>query len=328
VIGYSAFRSFRKITNVLFENGSKLREIAGWAFSGCRDLETFHVPSSVETLGPCCFAQCVRLTTMTFEDHSKLKRIGERAFSDSELISITIPAGTEEIDGSAFANCPIIDIRVAAGNRSFRTEGKLLLTFGGTEIVRYFGMSREVFVSKNVEVLRKSSFESCHSVQIIVFEDESELKTIGSLALADCKSLMGISIPSSVDTIEDAAFRGCHGLEYCLLDEHVILVKIGNESFAECLCLRSFYVPRGVDTIGANCFRRCVSLHRLKFESAESLQKVMGNVTLNARLKHLGFTEISSVFKLEVGSVIMKFCFGEWLSSADGSSHLLFIEDG
>jgi hypothetical protein len=85
------------------------------------------------------------------------------------LRGITIPAGTEEIDGSAFANCPIIEIRIASGNSNFRTEDKQLLTFGGTEIVRYFGMSREVFVSKNVEILGKSSFESCHSVQRVVF---------------------------------------------------------------------------------------------------------------------------------------------------------------
>jgi hypothetical protein len=71
--------------------------------------------------------------------------------------------------------------------------------------VRYFGMEREVFVGQNVEVVRRSSFESCHHVQRLVFESDSKLRTIGSSGLADGKSLMFIEIPGSVETIEDAA---------------------------------------------------------------------------------------------------------------------------
>jgi hypothetical protein len=103
-----------------------------------------------------------------------------------------------------------------------------------------------------------------------------------------------------------------------LIEEHGILVKIGTESFAECHCLRSFYVPRGVEAIGANCFKRCASLHRLKFQSAESLKKVMGDAALDDTLEHLGFTHISSVFKLEVDPGITELGSAEGLSSADG----------
>jgi hypothetical protein len=46
------------------------------------------------------------------------------------------PAMVEEIDGSAFLNCPLFTIQVAPGNRNFKVEGKLLVTSNGTEIVR------------------------------------------------------------------------------------------------------------------------------------------------------------------------------------------------
>jgi hypothetical protein len=203
------------------------------------------------------------------EENSKLKMIWKLTFSNSGLNSITIPAATEEVEGSAFADRPVIEILVAVENRNFRVQRHLILTFDGTEVVRCFGMERAVFVPQDVEILRESSFESCHHIQTVVFEEGSRLKTIGCSALADCKSLIDIAILSSVGTIDDEAFRGCHGLEHCLIGENGIVAGIGMEGFAECHCLRSFSVPRGVESIGQNCFRR---LHGLAFRSGESLK--------------------------------------------------------
>jgi hypothetical protein len=63
------------------------------------------------------------MSSITFEEPSKLKRIGGRDFSGWKLNSITIPASTEEINGSAFLDCPKIDIRVA-NNMSPLTQQK------------------------------------------------------------------------------------------------------------------------------------------------------------------------------------------------------------
>jgi hypothetical protein len=78
-----------------------------------------------------------------------------------KLHSITIPALTEEIDGSAFVDCPSISIQVAPGNLNFKVEGNLLITSDNTEIVRYFGLNREILVDKTFRVLGKSCFEGC-----------------------------------------------------------------------------------------------------------------------------------------------------------------------
>jgi hypothetical protein len=89
VIGADAFTDF-EIRSQIF------------AVSQRQVPKTFIVPSSVETIGARCFENCARMETITFGESSKLKRIGERAFAESGLASITIPAATEEIDGSAF----------------------------------------------------------------------------------------------------------------------------------------------------------------------------------------------------------------------------------
>jgi hypothetical protein len=139
VIGRRAFRRAKlcSITFSGFESGTRLREIAEKAFSRCGGLKSFTVPASVETIGDRCFEHCSRMTKVRFAEVSMLKKIGTRAFFNCRLSSIRIPASVEEIDGSAFAGCPLLVIEVAAGSRNFMIEKYLLTTADGTKIVRF-----------------------------------------------------------------------------------------------------------------------------------------------------------------------------------------------
>jgi hypothetical protein len=75
------------------------------------------------------------LKSITFEELSTLKKIEERAFTGCGLKSITIPASTEEIDGSAFLGCPLIGIRITPESDNFVVHRNMLLTTDGTVIV-------------------------------------------------------------------------------------------------------------------------------------------------------------------------------------------------
>jgi hypothetical protein len=288
------------VTEIVFESGTRLREIGEAAFARRSSLKAFRVPSSVETIGRRCFEMCCNMTTITFEDFSELKRIGENAFSRSGLRSITIPASTEEIDGSAFVGCPMLTIAVASGNRNFIVEGNLLLVSDGTEIVRYFGQELEIVVPARVEILRKSSFEECNQIETFLFENGSKLRRIGPSALSNCSTLRSISVPASVEIIEEGAFKSCIGLESCLIAENANLVRIEAEAFSGCHSLRSFYVPESVQVIGMNCFSNCRSLHRVKLQSGESLHKFVGDSTLTEALETVGLGEVSSLLIIEL----------------------------
>jgi hypothetical protein len=188
-------------------------------------------------------------------------------------------------------------------------------------------MESGVFVPKGIEVLGKSSFERSDFLSSLVFENGSKLKTIGNSAFAGCKSFVGISIPRSVEIIGDAAFKGCSGLESLEVTENARLAKIGKESFGECSCLRNFRFPKGVEGIGKNCFNKCISLQMLKFESAESLRNVVGDMTLDEALKYVGFAHISSVFKIEVDHGPVELEFPEWISVLDENLKFTLIRD-
>jgi hypothetical protein len=287
VIGANAFQ-YRHASSVVFESGTKLREIGPRAFADCDRLTAFAVPESVEIFGDGCFQACSNLRTITFERSSRLKRIGARAFYGHRLRSITIPALTEEIDGSAFVNCPVIEIKVAPDNANFRVERNMLVTSDGTEIVRYFGLDREIVVGKRVRVLGKSCCEGCKQLDQIDFEIGSKLERIGPCALCDCESLSSVEIPASVTVIEKYAFEGCDGLESCSMDEDSSLVTIGYAAFANCASLKSFTIPRRVGEISNDCFIGCKYLYRLKFKSSESLKRVVGDRSMDDARDKLG----------------------------------------
>jgi hypothetical protein len=328
VIGKDPFHGFRscKLMTVIFASGSRLREIGERAFCSS-SLSAITVPSSVEILCDRCFEHCRELATVTFEEPSKLKKIGERAFALSIIQQFTIPASTDEIDGSAFAGCPLEEIDIDPGNQRFIIRENTLLTSDGTEIVKPLGLRREIFVPSEVEVLHGSCFESMEPLRELTFESGSKLKRICGSALSGSVSLRMIVLPASLVEIEEFAFEDCIGLEECSIHRNAILVKIGREAFARCFCLRSFYVPKTLEGMGENCFEHCSSLSRLKFGSGDTLKKIVRARTLDEALEHLGFTEISSLFRIEAEDDVTDLSFPGWISVANEGSHLTLARD-
>jgi hypothetical protein len=156
-----------------------------------------------EILGDRCFEKCGDLATVTFENGSNLMKIGERGFAFSAIRAITIRASTNEIDGSASAGGPLEAIDIAPGNRRFMIRESNLLTSEGTEIVRDFGLEREIFVRNEVEVRHKSCCESLEHLTELSIESGSKLMRIRRSAFSGCESLINIVVPASVSEIEE-----------------------------------------------------------------------------------------------------------------------------
>jgi hypothetical protein len=129
-------------------------------------------------------------------------------------------------------------------------------------------------------------------------------------------------VPASVTEIGGSAFKDCIGLEECSIHEEAMLVRIGDKAFAGCSCLRSFYVPKSVEEIGENCFKKCPSLFQLKFGSGGTLKKIVRDGTLDEALEHLGFTEISPLFRIDVENDGSDLLFPGWIRVDGVSSHL------
>jgi hypothetical protein len=273
VIGKNAF-GYCDLLTVVFAGGSRLKEIGEAAFSYRSRLTKITVPSSVEILGHGCFEDCYALATVTFEAPSRLEKIGERAFASSGIRSFTIPASVNEIDGSAFLSSELMEINVDPGNQRFIIRRNSLLTSDGTEIVRSFGIQREIFVPREVEVLQKSCFESLYYLTEVEFESGSKLKKICRSALSGCLLLISIAVPASVTEIEEFAFKKCNGLEYCWLHVDAMLARIGRSALSFCGSLRSIVVPASVTEIEESAFQACIGLEECSIHKDAMLVRI------------------------------------------------------
>ena len=190
-----AFSAFYggSISEIVFEENSKLTTIGYEAFSRCDNLSSINIPSSVISIGDYAFSDCTNLSTVTFRDNSQLESIGSYAFSDcTNLSSITIPSSVRSIGYSTFDYCinlsrvDITDIDAWA-----------MIEFGSSLYYAY-----NLYL--NGELVT-----------------EAELTTatkIGDLAFSSCTSLTSITIPSSVTSIGYSAFTRCTSLSEIYID--------------------------------------------------------------------------------------------------------------
>jgi hypothetical protein len=201
------------IGSIEFAPGSKLLEIANWAFQKCFRLTSVCIPASVVTLGGCSFSPgldvSAALGSVTFEAGSKLKTIEARAFDGCwRLHSIYLPASVEVIKGTGFSDCGLSRVEFESGNCSFRIDGDFILDFDGRCVVDCFGHDTEATIPDRIEKIDPSAFASNQGVVSVRFGRASQLAAIASDAFEGCVHLGIVTIPSSVRELGGAAFCG------------------------------------------------------------------------------------------------------------------------
>jgi hypothetical protein len=201
------------------------------------------VPGEITVLSEGCFAGCSLIRSLSFEVDCQLRRIDSRSLSGCSLRRLCIPRFVDAIDGSAFADSGVCEIRVAAGNRHFRVFGEFLVNSEGTSSVRYFGRGYRVLINREIEMLGPGSFASCHALRTIEFESGSKLRSIGKGAFEKCSKLYSISIPPSTQVLSDSCFRKCPSLQTIRFDWGSKLSRIESGSLSRCSAFRSVFLP-------------------------------------------------------------------------------------
>lgn len=210
-LGVKAFFDCSSLSSVTL--GSSLITILDETFSGCDDLTSIVIPSSVESIGYRAFYDLSFLNSVTLNEG--LQTIGEEAFYQTGVNSITIPGSVSNIGMNAFYKCLslhtvvilegsglIIETNAFRENTNLTT---LTINSGLTSIgsyAFYYADISTLNLPDTVEYIESRAFSVCSLETVIL---SSSLKEIGYRAFFDSNYISTLTIPMSVTTIGDEA---------------------------------------------------------------------------------------------------------------------------
>ena len=231
-------------------------------------------------------------TGITAVDMPRLNSMGKFTFQNCQSLQhVLLPEGIEEIPGSCFEGCSLLD--EINFPRALKKIG--FMAFAGTAIVSaelpddLEEIGTWAFSDSNLESVNIPA--SCHNFsyafigtnlrQVNIPEGITE---ISPAAFASCYNLENISLPSTLKAIGKQAFSYCLGLREIVLPEG--LTSVDEYAFVAS-ALTSVVIPENVSSLGEGAFALCSnmteavvksnvkSLPVAMFDRCSSLEKVV-----------------------------------------------------
>lgn len=250
--------TFKDVDGILFtKDGTKLIR-----YPAARPAEHYDIPEGVETIASQAFMQTYRgksvLSTVSFP--ATLKSIESLAFRQSNLTSVTLPAG------------------VTFGSSSFDICKKLTnvtISEGVTALADYMFWSCENLGEITFPASLKTVGNSTFGHSGVTKLDLGKVEAIGSYAFYYCDGLTELTIPATLETLGTGVFcndanitkvtfeDGCKvvgdymffydsGLtELNLVDS---IESIGSAAFGLCVGLSEVTMPKGLKEMGTGVF--------------------------------------------------------------------------
>ena len=152
------------------------------------------------------------------------------------------------------------------------------ITSIGQYAFQYSNLS-QITIPASVQTIGIYAFFNNISLTTIIFENNSNLTSIGNYAFASdpsTSSLTSINIPASVTSIGDYAFQYSN-LSTITFDVNSLLTSIGDFAFGYSNNISEIIIPTSILTIGNNSFYSCASLENVQIDLTSNLIAIGGN---------------------------------------------------
>ena len=243
-IGQHAFYQFLDLVNVSFggPTGSKLASVGNSAFSGCPDLTSIEIPSSVKYIGDYVFQNCTSLVTLVLYPTIP-PTITNNTFNTASNINLYALDKSQyhgygrwlSYSFKSYNNMTTIASGTCGTNLSWTLNSRGLLTISGTGAMTdyqqqpsntpapwyddYHSNVNYVSIEDGVTSIGACAFKGCSVYSVSI---SNSVTTIGPNAFQGCTGLSSITIPRSVTLINNYAFQGCTNLEHAtILSTHL-----------------------------------------------------------------------------------------------------------
>jgi len=254
-IGLNAFLDSEKLSEVIFDENSKIKSILDAAFMDCIALETIEIPDGVVYVGKYAFSGCEELSSIKLPKSLQSIDIGLFEYCLS-LEEIEIPNSVTTIDLYAFSNTGLKELNIPASVTSIimsglcRVKNLETITVDPANPVYDSRQNCNAIIDKNSQIL----IFGC--VNTIIPKDTGILG-IGTYAFA-LSEIETMEIPEGVEFIADSAFYGCEYLTHVKFP--TTLYDIYSRAFSDCYSLNNVILPDSIHTIYDFAFAYCTSL--------------------------------------------------------------------
>lgn len=256
-----AFADESNLSEVEFEQGSKLAKIGGTAFYGSA-LSDVTIPDGVTIIYGLAFANCSKLVDVYIPDGTSF--IGASAFRNDENVVLSVGMNSygkdfAETNGISYIerDAEILGSGTCGDSATWIYSSEGILTIGGSgEIQSFAGASAapwyqfrknitKVVITKEITSISSYAFADEPNLAEVEFEQGSKLVKIGGtafygsalsdvtipddvtiiygLAFANCNKLMTVYFPSGISYIADSTFRNSSN----------VTLNVGYQSYAK-----------------------------------------------------------------------------------------------
>lgn len=211
----------------------------------------------ITTIGSNAFANLKNVKEV--EIPNSIWRIGSKAFYNTAITRVVIPASVQKLGNRAFSKCTqLVDVlfedNVSTAAIDSQAENTSL-KIGAFAFENCVSLA-SVEIPDNATELGAGAFTGCSAMETVTIPDSVE--TIEDTAFFGCSSLEAVEIPEGVIEIGDGAFSGCSAAETIIIPDTV--EKIGDQAFSGCSAVSEVIVPDSVDTMGSGVFTNCSAL--------------------------------------------------------------------
>ncbi len=299
------------ISEIIFEEGSKLDSMQTNFLKGNKYLTTIQLPDGLTSIPGSAFNGCTALTDVKLG--SKTTSIGSSAFTGcTSLKTIDLPETVTSIGANALQNCTALE-SIVLGSKVSTIGGN---AFAGTTALK------SIAIPASVTRINYNAFNGSDLSEGVTFAMEgSKLTTIEHSAFAGAK-MPALILPNSITTLgQDGqgivnatatipnttlktlvlpdntgyynmlrnAFAYCTALETVTIPDGI--TSFGQSAFAGC-GFSEIEMPANLTQIGGGAFQNCKSLEKVDLSKSKYLMQIDGNAFINcSKLQSVDFTD-------------------------------------
>ena len=245
------------------------RFIRGEAFSGCSNLTSITIPSSVISIGGGAFKNCNSLTSVVWN----AKKCNDFSSSSSTPFTSAVTSFT------------------------FGDEVEYIPAY----LCYQMSNLASVSIPNSVTSIGNVAFYKCSRLTSVTIPNS--VTSIGNQAFYDCYRLTSVDIPNSITSIGGSAFYNCSSLTSVTISNST--TDIGENAFRNCSSLTSIIAPASALDISEQYWAGSThSLQSATFTSGELTYNVLG--VLARSYKTLTTLDISGVSNAELDDEAFK----------------------